>query len=537
MDRLAESSSKAAEAVLEILRTRGWSLGDIDQLNALIIIHSALSDDGDPCTVANSVESELLNMDLRSIGFKSLPDPNLLNKTSYLQGPKILQISAVRDISVSSIEGFSNSSNRRLLKLRLTDGHNEITAIEYSHVPSIPNDIVPGSKVRLENKAPVHNCIVCLNPRVITVIGGIVQSLHEEWKMNQKYSGISRSSLRLSQETDNGGPPRFEKLQIRAPSRGSSQKAILLGGHRGLFFHAQLHFNLFSILLLNAINCLKHFCCFSISYEEKANIPDYSKSTSNSTVQISTETSGNTKVLPLDAQRKADSVDGKVRGASLRASYKENPRNFQWKSKEDYHGSSSKSNAPTVAKTSGNSEQRPMDSEQKVDDDKAKIVSLNESLEQKPNDSSARQKEVIETVPVQNQAASQKLLLKMNHRPNQGAWQPKSQKYRGKNKQEESQVFTLEEWEKSNAGPKRLTNNDLPDTSCDEDLASKLQYQLDVEDFQVHGRTHNTVVEDIRLSMFNYERDGNRVHEMEHGGRGRGGGRGRARARGRRRYS
>ena len=51
-------------------------------------------------------------------------------------------------------------------------------------------------------------------------------------------------------------------------------------------------------------------------------------------MQISTETSGNTKVLPLDAQRKADSVDGKVRGASLRASYKENPRNFQWKSKE-----------------------------------------------------------------------------------------------------------------------------------------------------------------------------------------------------------
>uniref|UniRef100_A0A2K1WXC5 RecQ mediated genome instability protein 1 OB-fold domain-containing protein n=1 Tax=Populus trichocarpa TaxID=3694 RepID=A0A2K1WXC5_POPTR len=185
MDGLEESSSKAAEAVLEILRTRGWSLGGIDQLNALIIIHSALSDDGDPCTVANAVESELLNMDLRSIGLKSLPDPNLLNKTSYLQGPKILQISAVRDISVSSIEGFPNSSKRRLLKLGLTDGHNEITAIEYSHIPSIPNDIAPGSKVRLDNKAPLHNCIVCLNPKVITVIGGIVQSLHEEWQMNK----------------------------------------------------------------------------------------------------------------------------------------------------------------------------------------------------------------------------------------------------------------------------------------------------------------------------------------------------------------
>jgi len=53
----------------------------------------------------------------------------------------------VRDISVSSIEGFPNSSKRRLLKLGLTDGHNEITAIEYSHIPSIPNDVAPGSKV------------------------------------------------------------------------------------------------------------------------------------------------------------------------------------------------------------------------------------------------------------------------------------------------------------------------------------------------------------------------------------------------------
>ncbi|XP_061951493.1 uncharacterized protein LOC133674419 isoform X1 [Populus nigra] len=504
MDGLEESSSKAAEAVLEILRTRGWSLGGIDQLNALIIIHSALSDDGDPCTVANAVESELLNMDLRSIGLKSLPDPNLLNKTSYLQGPKILQISAVRDISVSSIEGFPNSSKRRLLKLGLTDGHNEITAIEYSYIPSIPNDIAPGSKVRLDNKAPLHNGIVCLNPKVITVIGGIVQSLHEEWQMNQKYSGFSRSSLRLSQETDNGGPPPFEKLQIGAPSRRSSRQAIR-----------------------------------SVSYEEKANIPEYFKSTSNSTMQISTETAGNTKVLPLDAQRKADSVDDKVRVASLRTSYKENPRNLQWRSKEDYNGSTSKSNVPTVAKTSGNAELRPMDSEQKVDDDKEKTVSLNESLEQKPNDSSARQKEVIETVPVQNQAASQKLLLKMNHHPNQGDRHSKGQRYRGKNKQEESQVFTLEEWEKSNAGSRRLTKNDFPDASCDEDLASKLQDQLDVEDFHVHRRTHNKVVDDIKMSMFSYERDGNKVHEMEHGGRGRGRGRGGGwgRGGGRRRYN
>lgn len=59
-----------------------------------------------------------------------------------------MQISSVRDITKSSIEGLSqSSSSRRLLKLGLTDGHTEITAIEYFHIPSIPDDVVPGTKV------------------------------------------------------------------------------------------------------------------------------------------------------------------------------------------------------------------------------------------------------------------------------------------------------------------------------------------------------------------------------------------------------
>lgn len=58
------------------------------------------------------------------------------------------QISSVRDILKSSVDDISrNSGGRRLLRLCLTDGHSEITAIEYSHVPSIPDNVVPGSKV------------------------------------------------------------------------------------------------------------------------------------------------------------------------------------------------------------------------------------------------------------------------------------------------------------------------------------------------------------------------------------------------------
>lgn len=79
-------------------------------------------------------------------------------------------------------------------------------------------------QLRIENKAVIRTGILCLNPKVITVLGGVVQSLYEEWQMNQKYSGFSRTSLKSSQTGDSGGPPPFEKLQVGAPSRRFTQQ-------------------------------------------------------------------------------------------------------------------------------------------------------------------------------------------------------------------------------------------------------------------------------------------------------------------------
>ncbi|KAK7279599.1 hypothetical protein RJT34_24652 [Clitoria ternatea] len=76
---------------------------------------------------------------------------------------------------------------KRLLRLCLTDGHSEITAIKYFHVPSIPDNMVSGTEVRLENKVAVHNGTVCLNPKALTVLG---------------------------EDHETGGPPPFVKLQV-----------------------------------------------------------------------------------------------------------------------------------------------------------------------------------------------------------------------------------------------------------------------------------------------------------------------------------
>lgn len=93
-------------------------------------------------------------------------------------------------------------------------------------------------QVRLEDKAVIRSGIVCLNPKVLTLLGGLVQPLYEEWQMNQKYSGFSRSSLRLSQESDTGGPPPFEKLKIEA----SSHRLVQRGRYSG---QLAKHFNRF----------------------------------------------------------------------------------------------------------------------------------------------------------------------------------------------------------------------------------------------------------------------------------------------------
>lgn len=89
---------------------------------------------------------------------------------------------------------------------------------------------------------------------------------------------------------------------------------------------------------------------------------------------------------------------------------------------------------------------------------------------------------VSEAVPVQNQAAAQKLLQKMampEDKHGRG-------RFKGRSKQEETPVFTLDEWERRKAvGSVSTAARHIHDTSRDEELARQLQEQLDLEDSHV----------------------------------------------------
>ncbi|XP_068648773.1 uncharacterized protein [Aristolochia californica] len=362
---------------------------------------------------------ELLNMDLRDIGGVSLPDLSVIKKSSYLQGPKILQVASVRDISQSSVEVAVNSfqHRNRLLRFSLTDGHSEVIAIEYKTIPSITDVIVPGTKVLLQHKTPIHSGIVCLDSVTLTVLGGVVQTLYEEWEVNQKYSGFARSSLRLPKTIDDdGGPPQFEKLQINSPNL--------------------------------------------------RNISSNLESTSTST-------------------------------------------------------------AATLVKLNESSSQRQMSDKM---EDKSTTASVSGKGEEKSTLES-RPKEVAEALPVQNQAAAQKLLQKMSQSHRDGK-QSRGPKYKGKGKPEDPVVFTLDEWEKRKGGTKTVANANFADTSQDEELAWRLQNQLDMEECNVR-RGPGSDAEQIRMNMFNFGRaeEGKSDGRREFSGRG-----GRGRGRGRRRF-
>jgi tudor domain-containing protein 3 len=90
----------------------------------------------------------------------------------------------------------------------------------------------------------------------------------------------------------------------------------------------------------------------------------------------------------------------------------------------------------------------------------------------------------VESVPVQNQAAAQKLLQKLNQ-PYQHGRHPRGRGRRGKGQEEDEFVFTLEEYEKRKAQVKPSNNDEVLDISRDEDLAWQLQNQFNLEHSQV----------------------------------------------------
>uniref|UniRef100_A0ABI7VPT6 Tudor domain-containing protein 3 n=1 Tax=Felis catus TaxID=9685 RepID=A0ABI7VPT6_FELCA len=169
-----------------------------------------LSDEGiEACTSSpdkvniNDIILIALNTDLRTIGKKFLPSDINGGKVEKLEGPCVLQIQKIRNVSAPK-DNEESQAAPRMLRLQMTDGHISCTAVEFSFMSKISLNTPPGTKVKLSGIVDIKNGFLLLNDSNTTVLGGEVEHLIEKWELQRSLSKHNRSNIGTE-----GGPPPF----------------------------------------------------------------------------------------------------------------------------------------------------------------------------------------------------------------------------------------------------------------------------------------------------------------------------------------
>lgn len=141
------------------------------------------------------IYEQWLQLDFRDIDLPQIP-PNMknakkfiLNKNLILQmmscfdisKPKYSQLQKIKNLNALT-RGFDEEkentpSGKRMLQLTLTDGIQEICAIEYKTVPKLDINLTPGSKIRINAPITVRRGQILLESRNIQILGGEVEEI------------------------------------------------------------------------------------------------------------------------------------------------------------------------------------------------------------------------------------------------------------------------------------------------------------------------------------------------------------------------
>ncbi|XP_051882059.1 tudor domain-containing protein 3 isoform X2 [Pristis pectinata] len=154
-----------------------------------------------------------LNSDLRAIGKKFLPNEINGGRMEQLEGPCVLQILKIRNISAPKDHEESQAAPR-MLRVQLTDGHVNCIGVEFSQLSKISLNTPPGTKVRLFGTIKIRNGFLLLHDTNVLVLGGDVDQLIEKWKLQRSLAKYNRSNIGAE-----GGPPPFVPFGQKCMSR------------------------------------------------------------------------------------------------------------------------------------------------------------------------------------------------------------------------------------------------------------------------------------------------------------------------------
>ncbi|XP_038842891.1 tudor domain-containing protein 3-like [Salvelinus namaycush] len=151
---------------------------------------------------ANYIIRIALNSDLRPIGRKFLPADINSGRVEKLEGPCVLQIQKVRNVSAPK-DNEESQGAPRMLRLQMTDGHTNAVGLEFKHLSQISLNTPPGTKVKVLGTVQVKNGILLLDDSKISVLGGEVDHMMEKWELQRSLAKHSRSNI----GREGGAPP------------------------------------------------------------------------------------------------------------------------------------------------------------------------------------------------------------------------------------------------------------------------------------------------------------------------------------------
>ncbi|XP_058647673.1 tudor domain-containing protein 3 isoform X2 [Onychostoma macrolepis] len=128
---------------------------------------------------------------------------NIIQVALNLEGPCVLQVQKIRNVSASKDHEESQASPR-MLRLQMTDGHTSCIGLEFEHLSKISLNTPPGTKVKLLGAVQVKNGLLLLDDSKITVLGGEVDHMIEKWELQRSLAKHSRRNIGAE-----GGPPPF----------------------------------------------------------------------------------------------------------------------------------------------------------------------------------------------------------------------------------------------------------------------------------------------------------------------------------------
>ncbi|XP_013399608.1 tudor domain-containing protein 3-like, partial [Lingula anatina] len=152
---------------------------------------------------ADDIIKIAMDTDMKQIGQKVIPEEINRGKLQSWDGPIVLQVHKIRNVTAPKDNEESNVAPR-MLKITFTDGCAMCNGLEVETLKDISLNTPPGTKVKLTGKLTINSGFLQLTNSNIKCLGGRVERLVENWELKKSLAVQSR---RRGGGED--GPPAF----------------------------------------------------------------------------------------------------------------------------------------------------------------------------------------------------------------------------------------------------------------------------------------------------------------------------------------